>query len=186
MTTRTNRPLRDQGGYLRNRWRARTGALGGTRTPNLLIRRLCHASLLPGHMPRGLQGCRSLPCVICRSFAVLYGQNQATGTGYASGGGRRAAPVPAQTSIKSRSWSTPGSRTVSRRIWRWPHRRGVGQTTPSPNPAMAIIAVLRAAGERTVIIRGLFKECPKLRPCPRLPTVFSLASNDICPSAHLS
>jgi hypothetical protein len=42
------------------------------------IRRLCHASLLPGHMPRGLHGCRSLPCVICRSFAVLYGQNQAT------------------------------------------------------------------------------------------------------------
>jgi len=63
------------------------GALGGTRTPSLLIRRVCHASLLPGHMPPGLRGCRSLACVVCRSFAVLYGQNQTIGRAHGSGGG---------------------------------------------------------------------------------------------------
>ena len=56
------------------------GALGGTRTPNLLIRSVCHASLLPGHMPSGSRGCRSLSCVICQSFSVSRGQNEATGS----------------------------------------------------------------------------------------------------------
>lgn len=64
-------------------------------------------------------------------------------------------------------------------------RRGVRQATPSPNPAVTTTAILRAAGECAVIICRLFKECPKLRPCPRLSTVFSLAPNDTCPFAHL-
>lgn len=41
-------------------------------------RRVCHASLLPGRMLRGLRGCPPLACVVSRSFAVLYGQNQAS------------------------------------------------------------------------------------------------------------
>src|SRR6266487_895493 len=44
---------------------------------NHLIRRVCHAFLLPGHMPPGPRECRSLSCVVCQSFAVLCGQNEA-------------------------------------------------------------------------------------------------------------
>ena len=36
------------------------GALGGTRTPNLLIRRLCHAYPLPAHFAADLPRCYSL------------------------------------------------------------------------------------------------------------------------------
>jgi hypothetical protein len=36
------------------------GALGGTRTPNLLIRRQCHAHPLPAHSRAGLLDCYSL------------------------------------------------------------------------------------------------------------------------------
>jgi len=54
------------------------GALGGTRTPNLLIRRVCRGFLLPGQMPPGLRGYRSLLCVVTQSYAVPYGQNQTT------------------------------------------------------------------------------------------------------------
>jgi hypothetical protein len=64
------------------------GALGGTRTPSLLIRRLCHGFSLPGHMLSGLRGCRSLSCIVCQYFAVLCGQNQAIGKTHSSGGGR--------------------------------------------------------------------------------------------------
>ena len=31
-------------------------------------------------MPSGLRRCHSLPCVVCQSFAVLCGQNEATGS----------------------------------------------------------------------------------------------------------
>ena len=55
---------------------ARSEVLGGTRTPNLLIRRLWHASLLPGHMPLGLRGCRSLSRIVSRCCAVLSDQIQ--------------------------------------------------------------------------------------------------------------
>jgi len=46
-----------------------------------LIRRVCRGFLLPGHMPPGLRGYRSLLCVVTQSYAVLYGQNQTTGRG---------------------------------------------------------------------------------------------------------
>jgi len=42
-------------------------------------------------MPSGLRGCRSLSCVVCQPFAVLCGQNEATGTAHGSRGGR---PTP--------------------------------------------------------------------------------------------
>ena len=45
-------PLREEASDL--------GALGGTRTPNLLIRRLCHAHPLPAHFPADLPRCHSL------------------------------------------------------------------------------------------------------------------------------
>jgi hypothetical protein len=80
------------------------------RTYDLLIRRVCHASLLPGHIPSGLQGCRSLSCIVWQSFAVLCGQNEAIAKANGSGGGKREAPVPAYTLIESGSWSTPGPR----------------------------------------------------------------------------
>ena len=54
------------------------GALGGTRTPSLLIRRVCRGFFLPGHVPLGLRGYRSLLCVVTQSYAVLYDQNQTT------------------------------------------------------------------------------------------------------------
>jgi hypothetical protein len=54
------------------------GALGGTRTPNLLIRRLCRPRSRPGYIPRGLVGRHSLMRVISLSCAVLYGQMQAS------------------------------------------------------------------------------------------------------------
>jgi hypothetical protein len=54
-----------------------SGALG-TRTPNLLIRRVCRGFCPPWHMPLGLRGYRSLLCVVTQSYAVLYGQNQTT------------------------------------------------------------------------------------------------------------
>jgi hypothetical protein len=57
----------------------RCGALGGTRTPNLLIRRVCHGSLLPGYMLPDLLGCLSLFRIVCQSFAVWYGQIQTIG-----------------------------------------------------------------------------------------------------------
>jgi hypothetical protein len=59
-------------------------------------------------MPPGLRGCRSLSCVVSRSFAVLYGQNQAIGRVRGSGGGRSTLP-PA-------SWIF-GPRDALVRIW---------------------------------------------------------------------
>jgi hypothetical protein len=54
------------------------GALGGTRTPNLLIRRQCRACHRPGHSTADLSGQFSSACVVFRCYSVLCGQNQAT------------------------------------------------------------------------------------------------------------
>jgi hypothetical protein len=75
---------------------------------HLLIRRVCHASLLPGHMLSGLRRCRSLACVVSRSFAVLYGQNQATGTAQGSGGGWPPTVLRGLTHRQAGTWSMSG------------------------------------------------------------------------------
>src|SRR5262249_46163073 len=54
------------------------GALGGTRTPSLLIRRLCRAPLRPGPSVAGLPGWYSVARVVFRCCSSSYGQNQTT------------------------------------------------------------------------------------------------------------
>ncbi len=121
------------------------GALGGTRTPSLLIRSVCHGSLLPGHMPPGLRGCRSLPCIVCRSFAVLYGQNQTIGRAHGSGGGRSAVRLAVLMTSRSDAWSASGpgqsrqgerGSELLRSRYSWvldsPHGRAKRQREPDP------------------------------------------------------
>ncbi len=79
---------------------------------DLLIRRVCHASLLPGHMPPGLRGYRSLACVVSRSYAVLYGQNQATGTAHGSAGGRPPAALPCVVRCTMGPWPASGPQSA--------------------------------------------------------------------------
>src|SRR5215471_11637299 len=73
------------------------GALGGTRTPNLLIRRLCRAHPRPGHSAAGPAGWYSVARVVFRCYSLSYGQNQTTTT---SG-----APGPAEVTSRLRSTS---------------------------------------------------------------------------------
>src|ERR1022692_2940553 len=56
------------------------GALGGTRTPNLLIRRELRAHPPPGHTSVDLQECCSGMRNNCRRYAALCGQNPASMT----------------------------------------------------------------------------------------------------------
>jgi hypothetical protein len=72
------------------------------------IRRMCRAFSLPGHMPPGLRGCRSLACVVFRSFAVACGQKEATGTARGSGGGGPTTTPAASTAKDQRVGPTPG------------------------------------------------------------------------------
>jgi hypothetical protein len=52
----------------------------GYGAPAINPKKPCRTSLLPGHMSSGLRGCRSLSCVVCQSFSLSCGQNEATGS----------------------------------------------------------------------------------------------------------
>jgi hypothetical protein len=71
---------------------------------SLLIGRVCRGFLLPGHMPLGLRGYRSLLCVVTQSYAVLYGQNQTTGRAHGSRDGRSIMPLAARSTMQRQAW----------------------------------------------------------------------------------
>src|SRR5438034_7730453 len=89
-----------------------------TRALNHLIRRVCRGSLLPGQMPLGLRGYRSLLCVVTQSYAVLYGQNQTTGKTHGSGGGEPVRSLAGLTADQLATWPSPGPRADDRLLSR--------------------------------------------------------------------
>src|SRR5215472_9361272 len=130
----------------RSQWAVDLGALGGTRTPSLLIRRLCHAFLRPGDMPSGLRECCSLPCVVCQSYAMLCGQNEATGTDHGSEGlrlGRRGT----RDDEGQTSWPTGFSRRTQMRSTR--------SSTRSPTPLPSAPGGWLATGNRLHLVMSL-------------------------------
>ena len=79
-----------------------------------LIRRVCHGSLLPGHMPLDLPGCLSSFRIVCQSFAMWYGQIQAIGWALEAVGShcrqlRRLSAMPWSVHVRS---AGTGSRVI--------------------------------------------------------------------------